>query len=115
MTEASIEAYRRNDVPEALSFLDPHVVFDAGRVGVLDTEVAHGHTAVAETVARFVGTFEDYSDDVERLSDLGGGAIVAVATEGGLGRGSGVPSPAFGGSSLHRDRSQDRADHGVPE
>jgi ketosteroid isomerase-like protein len=35
--------------------------------------------------------FEEYSYEVERLSDLGSGAILAVVTETGRGKASGVP------------------------
>jgi ketosteroid isomerase-like protein len=90
IVQSHIEAYARQDVSRALSFLDQGVVFDAARVGVHD-DVAFGHAAVAETVARFTGAFEDYSYEVERLNDLGSGSVVAVAAEAGSGKGSGVP------------------------
>jgi hypothetical protein len=104
IVQSHIEAYGRQDVTGALSFLDPGVVFDAGRVGVHD-DVAFGYSAVAETVARFTGAFEEYSYEVERLIDLDAGSVVAVAAEAGLGKGSGVPvrrgSPSFQVSSRH--------------
>jgi ketosteroid isomerase-like protein len=42
-------------------------------------------------VTRYRGTFEDYDYKVERLTDLGAGAILAVVTETGRGKGSGAP------------------------
>jgi ketosteroid isomerase-like protein len=86
-----IDAYRRNDASATVSFLDPHVVFDPSRVGVLDSEAAYGREAVIQTVRRYIGAFEDYDYEVERLTDLGSGAVVAVVTEKGRGKGSGVP------------------------
>jgi hypothetical protein len=84
-----IEAFGGQNVPSALSFLDPFVVLDPSRVGGPD--VAYGHEAVAQAVRRFVGAFEEYVYEVERLTDLGSGAILAVATEAGRGKSSGVP------------------------
>jgi ketosteroid isomerase-like protein len=86
-----IEAFRQEDAPSALSFLDPCVVLDRSRVGALDSEVAYGHEPVVQAVRRHIGTFEDYTYEVERLADLGSGAILAVVTETGRGKGSGVP------------------------
>jgi ketosteroid isomerase-like protein len=38
-----------------------------------------------------VGAFEEYALEVERLTDLGSGVILAVLTEAGRGKGSGIP------------------------
>jgi ketosteroid isomerase-like protein len=84
-----IEAFRGQDARRALSFLDPAFVIDPGRVGGPD--VAYGHDAVAQAVARFTGAFEEYAYDVERLADLGSGAILAATSETGRGKSSGVP------------------------
>jgi len=40
---------------------------------------------------RWVGTFEEYRYEVERLTDLGSGAVLAVVIETGRGKGSGAP------------------------
>jgi ketosteroid isomerase-like protein len=84
-----IEAYRRQDVSVALSFMDPHAVLDMSRVDGSDP--SHGHEAIDKAVTRYVGAFEDYAYEVERLTDLGSGAILAVVTETGRGKGSGAP------------------------
>jgi ketosteroid isomerase-like protein len=87
-----IEAFGQNDVPGALSFLDPYVVLDQSRAGLLDLEAAYGHEAVAQQVRHYIGAFEDYDYEVKRLTDLGSGAVVAVVTETGRGKSSGVPA-----------------------
>jgi hypothetical protein len=84
-----IEAYRRQDVPVALSFVDPHAVLDMNRIE--GSDASHGHEAIDEAVSRYVGAFEDYAYEVERLTDLGSGAILAAVTETGRGKGNGVP------------------------
>ena len=86
-----IEAFQAQDAPRTLSFLDPHVVLDMSRMGGIDSEAFYGHEALAEFVRRYAGTFEDYRYEVERLTDLGSGAVLAVLTEAGRGKGSGVP------------------------
>ena len=42
-------------------------------------------------MTRYRGTFQDYDYKVERLTDLGSGAILAIVSETGRGKGSGVP------------------------
>jgi ketosteroid isomerase-like protein len=74
----------------ALSFLDPHVVLDVSRTGGIDS-VFYGHEAVAGFFRRYAGTFEDYRWEVERLSDVGSGTVLAVLREAGRGKGGGVP------------------------
>jgi ketosteroid isomerase-like protein len=95
MSEESVEIVRGHieafghDAPRALSFLDPTVVSDASRIGGPD--VAYGHDAVAEAARRYAGTFAEYEYELDRLSDLGAGVILAAVTETGRGKGSGVP------------------------
>jgi ketosteroid isomerase-like protein len=84
-----IAAYRRRDVSVALSLMDPHAVLDMNRVDGSDP--SHGHEAIDEAVTRYVGAFEEYAYELERLTDLGSGAILAVVTETRRGKGSGAP------------------------
>ena len=85
-----IEAWHAEDAPRALSFLDPHAVLDVSRTDAFDSTF-YGHEAIREFFRRFAGTFEDHRWQVERLTDLGSGAVLAVLMEIGRGRGSGVP------------------------
>jgi ketosteroid isomerase-like protein len=84
-----IEAWRAEDAPRALSFLDAHVVGDVSRTDEIDSAV-YGHEALTEFFRRYAGTFEDYGWEIERLTDLGSGAVLAVSRETGRGKGSGV-------------------------
>jgi ketosteroid isomerase-like protein len=86
-----IEAFRRGDTPGALSHLDPFVVWDASRIGLLDVTVAYGHEEFSQTIRHYIGAFEDYDYEAQRLTDLGSGAVLATLTEEGRGKGSGVP------------------------
>jgi ketosteroid isomerase-like protein len=86
-----IEAFRQDDVPAALLRLDPYVVLDWSRVRRLDLTVSYGHAEVTQAVQHYIGAFEDYDYEVERLTDLGPGAVLAVVAEEGRGKSSGVP------------------------
>jgi ketosteroid isomerase-like protein len=85
-----IEAWRAEDAPRAVSFFDPYVVADVSRTDEIDSAF-YGHQAITEFFRRFAGTFEDYRWEIERLTDLGSGAVLAVSRETGRGKGSGVP------------------------
>jgi ketosteroid isomerase-like protein len=84
-----IEAWRAEDAPRAVSFFDPHVVADVSRTGGIDSAF-YGQEAITEFFRRWAGTFEDYRWEVERLTDLGSGAVLAVLREIGRGKGSGA-------------------------
>jgi ketosteroid isomerase-like protein len=86
-----VEAFRRGDVPGTLSYFDPHVVWDPSRVGALDFSVAYGREEVTQTIRHYIGAFEDYDYVAQRLADLGSGAVLALLTEEGRGKSSGVP------------------------
>jgi ketosteroid isomerase-like protein len=86
-----IEAFRWGDPPGALSHLDPYVVWDASRVSGIDATVAYGHEEFSHTIRHYIGAFEDYDYEARRLIDLGSGAVLALVTEEGRGKSSGVP------------------------
>ena len=85
-----IQAWHAEDAPRALSFLDPHAVLDVSRTDAFDSAF-YGHDAIADFFRRYAGTFKDFRWEVERLTDLGSGAVLAVLVEIGRGKGSGVP------------------------
>ena len=84
-----IEAWSAGDRALALSFLDPHIVLDVTRTGAIEGAF-YGTEALATHHRRYAGTFEGYRWEVRRLDDLGIGAVLAVVTESGRGKGSGV-------------------------
>jgi ketosteroid isomerase-like protein len=86
-----IEAFRRGDPAGALSHLDPHVVWDPSRVSDIDVTVAYGHEEFSRTIRHYIGAFEDYDYEARGLTDLGSGAVLALVTEEGRGKSSGVP------------------------
>ena len=90
VVRAHLEAFRSQDASRTLSFLDPHVVLDVSRTGG-DEEAIYGREAISEFMRSWIGAFKEYRYDVERLTDLGSGAILAAGvTETGRGKGSGA-------------------------
>jgi ketosteroid isomerase-like protein len=95
MSQGGLEIVRRHveafgrDAATALCFLDPYVVWDTSRVGGADP--AYGLEGVTQAARRYLGAFEEYAFEVERLSDLGSGCVLATVTESGRGKSSGVP------------------------
>ena len=107
-----IEAYRRLDAPVAFSLMDRHAVLDMSRIDGSDP--SDGREAIEVAVTRYRGTFDDFDHKVERLTDLGSGAILAIVSETGRGKGSAVPVDRRFATPLHGDRRQDRPHHSVP-
>ena len=91
IVRGNIEAFRRGDPPGALSHLDPHVVWDPSRARGIDIPVAYGHEEVIQMTRHYIGAFEDYDYEAQRLTDLGPGAVLALLTEEGRGKSSGAP------------------------
>src|SRR3954449_9539361 len=89
LVRAHLKAFRALDAPRTLSFLDPHVVLDISRTGG-DEEAIYGREGIREFIRRWIGTFEEYWYEAERLTDLGSGTVLAVASETARGQGSGA-------------------------
>jgi len=92
VVRAHLEAFRSQDAAaRTLSFCDPHVVLDVSRTGG-DEEALYGREAIADFMRRWIGTFEEYRYEVERLTDLGSGSVLAAGvSETARGKGSGAP------------------------
>jgi ketosteroid isomerase-like protein len=92
IVRGQIEAYRSRDTALAISFFDPYAVWDASRIGGLDAgNVAYRTDEMNDIVGRYRSAFDDYDFEVQRLADLGSGAVLAVVTETGFGKTSGAP------------------------
>ena len=89
-----INAWSTEEAAVALSFLDPHIVMDISRTGGAGVAEGpfYGPDAISNHFRRYAGTFEEYRWEIERLTDLGAGAVLVIVTESGRGKGSGVPA-----------------------
>jgi len=81
------EAFHTGDTDGALAYFDPDVEVDASiRV---DEGISHGRDAVYAMVARWVGAWDEWSEEIEEMRDLGGQVLV-VSTQRGRSKGSGI-------------------------
>ena len=81
------EAFHRGDADGALAYFDPKVEVDASvRV---DEGIGHGRDAVATMVARWVGAWDDWREELEEIRDLGSRVLVC-STQHGRSKGTGI-------------------------
>jgi uncharacterized protein len=81
------EAFRRGDAEAALDSLDSDVVMDATHR--VDGRIGRGHDQVSSILREWLGTWEEWSEEIEEVRDLGD-VVLVVSSQHGRGRGSGV-------------------------
>jgi ketosteroid isomerase-like protein len=94
MSEENVEilrrmyaAFHRGDADGALTYFDPEVVVDASvRV---DGGIGHGREELNAIVGKWVGTWDEWREEIEEMRDLGSNVLV-ISTQLGRGRGSGI-------------------------
>jgi ketosteroid isomerase-like protein len=89
------EAFDRGDYETALRALDAEIEYDLRHFP--DGRVYHGHEGVREAFRVWLGTWEEYRQEVSEFIDAGNEVVVCVR-EYGRGKGSGVSlaRPTFG-------------------
>jgi ketosteroid isomerase-like protein len=81
------EAFHGGDADGALAYFDPEVVVDASRR--VDGGIGHGREELNTIITRWLGTWEEWREEIEEMRDLGSQVFV-IATQRGRGKGSGV-------------------------
>jgi uncharacterized protein len=87
VVERMYEGFRRGDAEAALSYLDPDVVIDASHR--VDGRVGSGKDEVGTILGEWLGTWEDWEQEVQEIRDLGERVLV-IETQRGRGKGSGI-------------------------
>ena len=80
-------AYLAGEADRTLAYFHAEVAADFSIRG--DTGPTEGREALGETVAAWVSTWDDYSEQIEEVRDLGDFVLV-TASQRGRGKGSGV-------------------------
>ena len=95
MSEENVEVVRQaydavssGDAEVALDHLDPDVVVDASRTQ-LDIGIGHGRELARRFVTSWLGTWEEFHEEIEEMRDLGSRVLV-LSVQHGRGKGSGV-------------------------
>jgi len=83
----SLDAFQRGDYDAAIDALDPRIEYDLTHFP--DGKVYLGHDGVREAFRIWLGTWEDYRQEVDEVIDLGDEVLVVVR-EFGRGKGSGI-------------------------
>jgi ketosteroid isomerase-like protein len=104
MSEENVEVVRRmyeafhgGDGEGALAFFDQDVVVEPhGRV---DAGIGRGQEALNRIITTWVGTFDEWREEIDDVRDLGDQVFVA-ATQRGRGKGSGVEIETHYASSM---------------
>lgn len=87
MVRRMYEAFHASDFDGALAYFDPAVVFDASvRV---DGGIGHGREELFAMVAQWVGSWEEWREEIDEMRDLGS-KVCVVTTQRGRGKGSGI-------------------------
>jgi ketosteroid isomerase-like protein len=82
------DAFYRGDADAALAHFDPDVVADASKVRP-DIGIGHGREQLRRITTSWVGTWDEWRDEIEEMRDLGSRVLV-LSVQHGRGKGSGV-------------------------
>jgi ketosteroid isomerase-like protein len=87
VVRAAFEAYVAGDGDRALDHFHPEGQVDLSIRG--DVGVATGRQEITESTTEWVESWDDYSEELEEIRDLGG-VLLVVTTQRGRGKGSGI-------------------------
>ncbi len=88
IVRACLEAFQRGDYETAMEAFDPEIEYDL-RV-FPDGKVYRGHDGVREAFRIWLGTWEDYRQELEEIIDTPGDEVIVLVREFGRGKGSGI-------------------------
>jgi ketosteroid isomerase-like protein len=83
-----IESFQRGDYATAMEALDPEIEYELTHFP--DGKIYHGHDGVREAFRIWIGTWEDYRQELDELIDAGDDEVIALVREFGRGIGSGI-------------------------
>jgi ketosteroid isomerase-like protein len=82
------EAFHSGDAEAALEHFDPEVLVDATNARP-DVPVGKGPESVGAVVSSWISAFDEWSEEIEEIRDLGSRVLV-LSVQRGRGKGSGV-------------------------
>ena len=80
------ETFDGGDAVGSLAYFDRDVVIDTSRVA---GGLGHGREELDAIMSRYLGTWEDWREEIEEIRDLGSQVLVA-STQRGRGKASGI-------------------------
>ena len=80
-------AFHGGDAARALSYFSEDVVVDA--TARIDGGIGNGREELSRIIVQWLGTFDDWHEDIEQIRDLGN-QVHVVAVQRGRGKDSGI-------------------------
>jgi ketosteroid isomerase-like protein len=93
------DAFQSEDWDAFFSLYDPDVVVDLSRSGIPDLGIYHGHEGLRAAWARWRGVWDDYSFDVEELTEVGD-RVLSLTRIHARSKGQGVGTEVSAGEVL---------------
>jgi ketosteroid isomerase-like protein len=87
LVRSMYEAYLAGNFEAALSFFHPNAELDLSARG--NTAVGRGPQGITKVVTSWTESWDDYSERIEEIRDLGD-LVCVVSTQRGRGKGSGI-------------------------
>jgi ketosteroid isomerase-like protein len=94
------EAFQAEDWDAFFALYDPDVEVDLSRSGIPDGGIHHGHEGVRAGWAKWRGVWDDYSFEVEELTEIGGDRVLSLTRIRARSKGQGVATEVSAGEVL---------------
>jgi ketosteroid isomerase-like protein len=88
LVRRAFDAYVAGDAERALDHFHAEGQVDLSIRG--DVGVATGRQEIAESVAEWIATWDEYSEEIDEIRDLGDDRVLVMETQRGRGKGSGI-------------------------
>ena len=93
------DAFQNQDWEAFFGLYDPNVEVDLSRSGIPDGGIYHGHDGLRAAWARWRGVWDDYSFEVEELTELGD-RVLSLTRIHARSKGQGVGTEVSAGELL---------------
>jgi ketosteroid isomerase-like protein len=94
------EAFQAEDWDAFFALYDPEVEVDLSRSGIPDGGIHHGHEGVRAAWAKWRGVWDDYSFEVEELTEISGNRVLSLTRIRARSKGQGVATEVSAGEVL---------------
>jgi ketosteroid isomerase-like protein len=93
-------AFQREDWDAFFALYDPEVEVDLSRSGIPDGGIHHGHEGVRAAWAKWRGVWDDYSFEVEELTEISADRVLSLTRIQARSKGQGVATEVSAGEVL---------------
>jgi ketosteroid isomerase-like protein len=94
------EAFQAEDWDGFFALYDPEVEVDLSRSGIPDGGIHHGHEGVRAAWAKWRGVWDDYSFEIEELTEISGDRVLSLTRIRARSKGQGVATEVSAGEVL---------------